>query len=136
MTPAKRRSLLDSWALIAYLSGERSGAAVRDLLRAADAAGERLLMNEVNIGEVYYLVAKRRSPAAAETFLHTFETMPIDPITNAFAEVIEAAKLKAQHAISYADAFAAATAIRHGAILVTGDREFRALEGQVTVRWI
>ena len=62
MTPAKRRSLLDSWALIAYLSGERSGAAVRDLLRAADAAGERLLMNEVNIGEVYYLVAKRRSP--------------------------------------------------------------------------
>ena len=115
---------------------ERSGAAVRDLLRAADAAGERLLMNEVNIGEVYYLVAKRRSPAAAETFLHTFETMPIDPISNAFAEVIEAAKLKAQHAISYADAFAAATAIRHGAILVTGDREFRALEGQVTVRWI
>jgi predicted nucleic acid-binding protein len=93
-------------------------------------------MNEVNIGEVYYLVAKRRSPAAAETFLHTFETMPIDPISNAFAEVIEAAKLKAQHAISYADAFAAATAIRHGAILVTGDREFRALEGQVTVKWI
>jgi predicted nucleic acid-binding protein len=93
MTPAKKKSLLDSWALIAYLSGERSGAAVRDLLRAADAAGERLLMNEVNIGEVYYLVAKRRSPAAA-------------------------------------------TAIRHGAILVTGDREFRALEGQVTVRWI
>ncbi len=132
MTPAKRRSLLDSWALIAYLTGERSGAAVRDLLRAADAAGERLLMNEVNIGEVYYLVAKRRSPAAAETFLHTFETMPIDP----FAEVIAAAKLKAQHAISYADAFAAATAIRHEAILVTGDREFRALEGQVTVRWI
>ena len=115
-----------------HLSGERSGAAVRDLLRAADAAGERLLMNEVSIGEVYSLVAKRRSPAAAETFLHTFETMPIDP----FAEVIEAAKLKAQHAISYADAFAAATAIRHGAILVTGDREFRALEGQVTVRWI
>ena len=87
MTPAKRRSLLDSWALIAYLSGERSGAAVRDLLRAAAAADERLLMNEVNIGEVYYLLAKRRSPAAAEAFLRTFETMPIDPISNAFAEV-------------------------------------------------
>jgi predicted nucleic acid-binding protein len=29
-----------------------------------------------------------------------------------------------------------ATAIRHGATLVTGDREFKVLEGQVIVRWI
>ena len=136
MTRVKQGSLLDSWALIAYLSGDRRGAAVRDLLRSADAAGERLLMNEINIGEVYYLVARRRSPAAAETFLQTLETMPIDPTSNAFADVIEAAKLKAQYAISYADAFAAATAIRHGAILVTGDPEFRTLESQVTIRWI
>jgi predicted nucleic acid-binding protein len=134
--PEKRRSMLDSWALIAFLSGERAGAAVRDLLRAADGCGDHLLMNDVNIGEVYYVVAKRRSPAAAEAFLRALETMPIEAVSNAFADVIEAAKLKAQHAISYADAFAAATAIRHGAVLVTGDPGFRALEGTVTIKWL
>lgn len=134
--PEKRRSLLDSWALLAYLSGERRGVAVRDLLKAADANGDSLLMNEVNIGEVYYVVAKRRSLAAAEAFLQALETMPIDPVSNAFAEVIEAAKLKAQYPISYADAFAAATAVRHGAVLVTGDREFRTLGDRVAIRWI
>jgi predicted nucleic acid-binding protein len=134
--PEKRRNLLDSSALIAFLGGERAGAAVRDLLRAADGAGDRLLMNDVNIGEVYYVVAKRRSPAAAEAFLRALETMPIEVVSNVFADVIEAAKLKAQHAISYADAVAAATAIRHGAVLVTGDPEFRTLEGTVTINWI
>jgi len=93
-------------------------------------------MNEINIGEVYYLVAKRRSVSAADRFLQVLETMPIDAIPNALPDVIEAARLKARHAISYADAFAAATAIRHGAILVTGDREFEALEGQLTIRWL
>jgi predicted nucleic acid-binding protein len=134
--PEKRRSLLDSWALIAFLSGDRGGGVVRDLLRAAEGAGDRLLMNDVNIGEVYYVVAKRRSPAAADAFLRTLETMPIEAVSNAFADMIEAAKLKAQHAISYADAFAAATAVRRGAVLVTGDPEFRALEGTVTIKWI
>jgi predicted nucleic acid-binding protein len=134
--PEKRRNVLDSWALIAFLGGEQAGAAVRDLLRAADGAGDRLLMNDVNIGEVYYVVAKRRSPAAAEAFLRALETMPIEAVSNAFADVIEAAKLKAQHAVSYADAFAAATAIRRGAVLVTGDPELRALEGTVTLKWI
>jgi predicted nucleic acid-binding protein len=72
----------------------------------------------------------RRDPSFSPAY-RSFEA-----VSNAFADVIEAAKLKAQHAISYADAFAAATAIRRGAVLVTGDPEFRALEGTVTLKWI
>ena len=40
--------------------------------------------------------------------------------------VLEAAAIKAQHAVSYADAFAVATAGAHGAVLVTGDPEILA----------
>lgn len=39
------------------------------------------------------------------------------------ARVIEAARIKAEHPLAYADAFAAATAIAHDAVLWTGDPE-------------
>jgi len=40
--------------------------------------------------------------------------------------VIQAAELRGRHPISYADAFAVATAIAHGATLLTGDPEILA----------
>jgi predicted nucleic acid-binding protein len=50
----------------------------------------------------------------------------------------EAARMKAQHRLSYADAFAVATALRESATLVTGDPEVRAVgeKGVVRVEWI
>jgi predicted nucleic acid-binding protein len=50
--------------------------------------------------------------------------------------VLEAARLKAKYAISYADAFAAATAKRIDGRVVTGDPEFKAIESEVAVHWL
>jgi hypothetical protein len=36
----------------------------------------------------------------------------------------------------YADAFAAALAMREGAVLVTGDPEFKALESTLSIQWL
>jgi predicted nucleic acid-binding protein len=47
-----------------------------------------------------------------------------------------AAHLKAGFSISYADAFAAATAQMHHAILLTGDPEFKALGELLQVEWL
>ena len=134
--PAKKRSLLDSFALLAFLNKERGFEKVKSLLRAAEATGEPLLMNEINIGEVYYITAKDRSMEQAEEFLHRLETLPIQPIANSFADVLEAARIKARFPISYADAFAIATAIRMTAVIVTDDPEFRRVEPLVTVEWL
>ena len=93
-------------------------------------------MNEINIREVYYLTAKERFPELAEDFLSRLETLSIRTISNSFAQVIEAARLKARLPIAYADAFAAATAIRMNAVIVTGDPEFRRIEHLVTINWL
>ncbi len=50
--------------------------------------------------------------------------------------VLEAARLKAGFSISYADAFAVATAVRMDAVLVTGDPELRQIEHLVPVDWL
>jgi len=93
-------------------------------------------MNEINIGEVYYMTAKDRSLEQAEDFLRRLETLPIQAVGNSFATALEAAKLKARFPISYADAFAVATAIRMAAVVVTGDPEFRRVEHLVKIDWL
>ena len=50
--------------------------------------------------------------------------------------VAMAVRLKARFPIAYADAFAAATAIRMNAVIVTGDPEFRRMEHLVTINWL
>lgn len=93
-------------------------------------------MNEINIGEVYYSRARASSIEGAEAFLELLPTLPIRPVPNTYEHVLEAARLKARYAISYADAFAVATARREKATLVTGDPELRAVEQLVPILWI
>lgn len=136
MTPARRRSVLDSFAMLAFLNKERGFEKVKSLLRAAETTSEPLLMNEINIGEVYYVTAKDRSMDRAEEFLHRLETLPIQPVSNSFADVLEAARIKARFPISYADAFVVATAVRMNAAVVTGDPEFQSVPHLVTIVWL
>ena len=93
-------------------------------------------MNEVNVGEVYYCLARSHSIQRAEVFLRTFPKLPIRSLSNNYDQVLAAARLKAQFPISYADAFALSTAQREKATLVTGDPEFHAVEHLVPILWI
>ena len=91
---------------MAFLGRESGFETVRALLREAEVSGQSALMNEINVGEVYYLTAKERSPDKAEEFLLLLETLPIRVLGNTFPQVLEAARLKARLPVSYADAFA------------------------------
>lgn len=93
-------------------------------------------MNEINVGEVYYTIARERSPELAEAFLVHLERLPIKTVSNSFADVLAAARIKAQFSLSYADAFAVATAIREKAVVMTGDPEFQAVQHLVTMEWV
>jgi ribonuclease VapC len=132
--PAAQRWVLDSFALLAFLTREQGFEKVRRLLRAA--AAEPLLMNEINIGEVYYVTARGRSLEQATEVLRRIETLPIRAVSNSFDDVLEAARIKARLPIAYADAFAVATAIREDAVLVTGDPEFRSAAQLVRIDWL
>jgi predicted nucleic acid-binding protein len=50
--------------------------------------------------------------------------------------LLEAAHIKANHPLSYAGAFVVAAALRHTALVLTGDPEFAAPEGIVKVEWL
>jgi ribonuclease VapC len=132
----KKPHLLDSFALLAFLNREQGFAQVRELLQHARITHEPLLMNEINIGEVYDIIAKGRSLDRAEDFLQRLDTLPIQRLGNTFHEVLAAAKIKAQFPLSYADAFVVATAQRSQAVVVTGDSEFRAVAHLIEIVWL
>ncbi len=130
----KRKKLLDTYALLAYLKEEPKHEKVKDLLSSTDVL---LLMNEINIGETFYILARERGLEKASYFIDTImPNLPIDRKGNAFPEVIEAAKIKSQYSISYVDCFAVATALREEASLVTGDPEFKKVEKIVKIDWL
>lgn len=128
----RKKVLLDSFALLAYLKREGNYRAVKGAL-----ASSPCLMNELNVGECYYILHRARGEAEAERFLEVIlPSLPIKVLSNDFGRVVEASRLKAGHALSYVDCFAAATAMSEKATLLTGDPEFRALEGLVEISWM
>lgn len=79
-------------------------------------------MSWVNLGEVYYIAARRRGHGrAADAIRAVRERIAAEEPDESL--VMAAARIKADHGLSYADAFAVATAERHRAPLFTGDPE-------------
>lgn len=130
---------LDSWAIMAWLKGEQPAARkVRALLTAADRGENTLIMNVLNLGEVFYLSAKAKNLAYAEQLVESLRAR-VGSVPAEDELVFQAARLKAKYPLSYADAFAAATAIAHAAPLVTGDPELRpvaAKERGLKLDWL
>ena len=133
----KKRKLLDSFALLAYLNKESGFEKVRKIMEEAQYMQEPVLMNEINAGETYYILFRKRGKEKAEFFLNSIlPALPVFIISNTFESVMETARIKAQYPISYADAFAVSTAIREDSAVVTGDPEFKYVEHLVTVEWL
>jgi ribonuclease VapC len=132
-----RRKLLDSFALLSYLNKERGFEKVREALAEAQVSDGSVLMNEVNVGETYYILHRQRGVQEAEYFLDTVLVgLPILLVQNDFQNVIDAARIKAEYPLSFADCFAVATARRESAIILTGDPEFKKIEHLAKIEWL
>jgi ribonuclease VapC len=133
----KKRRLLDSHALLAYLNQEAGFQKVRDVMAEFQKSEDSILMNEINIGEVYYILSRKRGRESADYFLETIlPSLPVKSVSNSFEDIIGAARIKAEHPISFADCFAVATATRENASILTGDPEFKRVESLVSVEWL
>lgn len=128
--------VLDAYGVIAFLEREPGYEQVEKHFEHASQTGRNLLMCTVNWGEVYYSVLRETSPAKAEEVRRFLETLPIELVSADVDLARQAAIYKASHKMSFADCFAAALAKRHKAILVTGDKDFKALEGEIKVQWL
>jgi predicted nucleic acid-binding protein len=125
-------AVVDSWGILAFLRAEEPGAtAMRRYLRRARTGNLRLLLNVVNLGEVFYRLLQLTDELQAEQRLVQIKALPIEIVPAREALVMEAARVKAAHRVSYADAFAVATGRVENAPVLTGDPEILALPPSV-----
>jgi predicted nucleic acid-binding protein len=108
---------LDSWAVLRWLEGVNPAAT-----RVEKALRSRPVMSWINLGEVFYVIHRAASEVdATEVVRDLRHRLEMDLPDE--RRILEAATIKARHAVAYADAFAVATAVAHGASLMTGDPE-------------
>ena len=131
-----RSSVLDSYAVLAYLFRERGHETVVALLEKAAESGKNALIVAPNWAEVRYQVQRKTSSARWDEVREKLLALPIEvmPATQDLAEL--AGAIKAVKKMSLADCFASALAKTHKAEVYTGDPEFKAVEGEIKIVWL
>ena len=131
-----KNRVLDSYALLAYFEGEESGHKVRDLLKDAAEHDRELMLCVVNWGEILYIVERREGKDKRDEIAGLMNQMHLHIIDVDQELTRQAAAFKAANKMSYADCFAAALAKLKKCELVTGDKEFKEVEGDIKIHWI
>jgi len=132
--------VLDAHALMVLFNDEAGAEEVEKILLKAESGNPRLLMSVINWGEIYYSIMRGASQEIADSKAHDIAGMRIElvPVDARDLDLIrQAAVFKATKKMSYADCFAAALAKTKNAELVTGDRDFRAVESDLKkIHWL
>lgn len=110
--------VLDSWAVLRYLENtEPAATRVADLFE-----DERPMMSWINLGEVHYVLRRAHGEDDAIETVRDLRGV-VDVRLPDARLVLDAARLKADHPMAYADAFGAALTVHEDATLWTGDPE-------------
>ena len=136
MSRRPRAIVLDSWAVIAYLGDEEAGGKVAEIMADAHENKVPLKMSILNVGEVWYSVARQTSENEADQAVAELKELGIEFVDADWKMTRIAAAYKSKHKMSYADCFAAALAKVEHAELVTGDKEFKEVENTIKVVWL
>ncbi len=128
--------VLDASALMTFFEDRPGAGKVEELLAKAAESKHPLAMSVVNWGEVYYSVWRARGEKAAAATLHEIAQLPIEIVGVDMELGRQAASLKAQHNLPYADCFAAALAQTRKATLVTSDKDFERAGTALKTLWV
>ena len=128
--------LFDSHALLKLFQRETGHEKIVRLLEQARRSGATKYLNAINLGEIVYSTKRAFGDQKKIEVLAHIDRLGfrILPIPNDL--IFRAAEYKASFSMSFADCFALASAVEHGAILVTGDPEFHAVEHLVKIAWV
>ena len=128
--------VLDSWPLTAYFEQEPAAVRVREILEGSLRGEHELYLSVVNLGEVMHIRERRHGAFAAQAALSVIDQYLVRTVDVDREFALAAARIKTTQNLAYADCFAVALARRLRATILTGDPDFRRVEGMVSIEWL
>ena len=128
--------VLDSFAFIAYLEDEPAAQRIQRLLEDARENKCKLYISIINLGEILYSVERNYGLAKTHEALALIQSLPIEILPADNQTVLAAAHIKANHSISYADAFVVVAAQNISGTIMTGDLEFEEVTELAKIEWL
>lgn len=133
MPPAAETFVLDTSALLCLKENEPGASEVEALLRQQEKK-EAVFISFMSVMELAYILEQEQGETAARQGILQLKQLPIQMVESDEPLGLAAARIKAGHKLSVADAWIAATAERLGATLVHKDPEFEPLAKQIRLR--
>lgn len=128
--------IYDSFALLKLLQKEPRYQRVAKLLAEDRRLKAIPLLQIINFGEIIYRTKRTFGEEAKIRAIQSVVRLGFSIIPASDSLVYTAAELKGSYAISYADAFLLATALREKAVIVTGDPEFKKVASLCRIEWV
>jgi len=131
-----KKIVFDAHAILTWMQAEKGHQKVKSLITSCRDKSLHGYMSQINLGEVYYKTIRVIGLTEAKKFLESFYLLPIEILLPTSDIIWSASEVKAKYFISYADCFAAATALSLKAGIVTGDKQFKKLAKFIAIEWI
>ena len=128
--------LFDSHALLAFFQNETGANIVYEILRKSRKEHIDRLVCVINLGEIIYITKKMFGDQKKIEILGRIHQLGFKVLPVSDTLVYQAAEIKAEYPISYADCFVIVCAQEHNATIVTGDPEFKNVDHLVKIDWI
>lgn len=127
---------MDAFAFMAYFENESGAERVEQILQDVRGGKARAFISIINLGEVIYNTERKHGLSKAQDTLALIQEMPVEVLPADEQTVFAAAHIKANHPISYADAFVIVAAQQLDGIVMTGDPEFHDVTELAKIEWL
>lgn len=122
-----KRYLLDTSALLTLRDDEPGAERVAEILQQAAKGKVRCYGCFISLMEVLYRVWRDEDEASGRLAYQQCLALPVEWVRDSDTLLLKAAEMKALYPLSLADAWIAACAHEHGAVLIHKDPEFNPL---------
>ena len=128
--------MFDSHALLTFFQNETGANIVYEIFRKSIIEHIDRLVCVINLGEIIYITKRMFGDQKKIEILGRIHQLGVKVLPVSDTLVYQAAEIKAEYPISYADCFVIACAQEHNATIVTGDPEFKNVDHLVKIKWI
>jgi len=123
--------VLDSTAFLTLIEEEDGAETVQKLLEEAKKERCIVFASFVSFTEIFYISLREKDEKEAKRRINLMNRLSMTRIESSSELGLIAGRLKAEHNISFADTWIAATAIFYNAVLVHKDPEFEQVEDKI-----